>query len=399
MSILEQVLKTARASTLEVESALDAMYVLPEPGFKSELVTLLFEIERLRANIGTGTTPTEIYVELHQLFDTVMSVVSARIEGNHTTVYEAIESSSTSNQQSPTDQLREIINIAETAQFIDSIDLDTPLTHSLIRELHARTVADLEREGDPNPGDYRNQDVAISGSAHTPPSWVTVHAEMTGLLDFANLKVPLNEQMLQIAIAHHRFVWIHPFRNGNGRVSRLFTYAMLRKAIFAKRGYSALNPTSVFGNDRQKYISALELADPLTAEGDAAWATFFARGIRNDLNRVLNLQDHEYVITRLVAPAINGLVSDGVISSNTARVLMVILEKGVVKANDLSFDSTDSASQRSRKITQLRDRLLIRPIHEGARFYTLSLARGPIARKLIQQLDALGFLPKMLSDD
>ncbi|XBH21949.1 Fic family protein [Jonesiaceae bacterium BS-20] len=378
---------------------MNSKYALPEPGFKSELVSLLFEIERLRANIGTGTTPTDIYIELHQLFDTVMSVVSARIEGNHTTVYEAIENSSATNTQPPSDPLREILNIAGTAHFVDSIDLDTPLTHSFIRELHARTVADLEREGDPNPGNYRNQDVAISGSAHTPPSWVTVHAEMTGLLDFANSEVPLNEQMLQIAIAHHRFVWIHPFGNGNGRVSRLFTYAMLRKAIFAKRGYSALNPTSVFGNDRHKYISALELADSLTPEGDAAWATFFVRGIRNDLDRVLNLQDHEYVISHLVAPAINGLVTDGIINSDTARILTVILEKGVVKASDLTFDSADSSSKRSRKITQLRDRFLIRPIHEGARFYTLSLARGPIARKLIQQLDFLGFLPKMLSDD
>lgn len=36
---------------------MDDKYALPEPGFKSELVTLLFEIERLRANIGTGSTP------------------------------------------------------------------------------------------------------------------------------------------------------------------------------------------------------------------------------------------------------------------------------------------------------------------------------------------------------
>lgn len=222
---------------------------------------------------------------------------------------------------------------------------------------------------------------------------------MSGLLDFANRLVPPNEQILQIAIAHHRFVWIHPFGNGNGRVSRLFTYAMLRKAIFAKRGYSALNPTSVFGNDRAKYILALELADSLTPEGDFAWSTFFVRGIRDDLDRVLKLQDHQYVISQLAGPSINGLVADGIVSQDTAKILLVILEKGVVKASDLTFDAKDTSSQRSRKITQLRERLLLRPIHEGARFYTLSLARGPLARKLIQQLDSLGFLPKILSND
>jgi len=29
--------------------------------------------------------------------------------------------------------------------------------------------------------------------------------------------------LLKIAIAHHRFVWIQPFNNGNGRTVHLFT--------------------------------------------------------------------------------------------------------------------------------------------------------------------------------
>ncbi len=37
---------------------------------------------------------------------------------------------------------------------------------------------------------------------------------------------------LKIAIAHHRFVRIHPFQNGNGRMVRLLTYAMLIKYGF-----------------------------------------------------------------------------------------------------------------------------------------------------------------------
>ena len=91
---------------------MDNMYKLPEPAFNSELVTLLFEIERLRTDIGRGSTPVETYMELHYLFDTVMSVVSARIEGNHTTVYEALDNISTQSPRSLEDHLKEIINIA-----------------------------------------------------------------------------------------------------------------------------------------------------------------------------------------------------------------------------------------------------------------------------------------------
>ena len=305
-------------------------YAIPRLDFGPELVATLFEIERLRADIGTGTTPYDTYVELHRLFDVVMSVVSARIEGNHTTVYDAIEQVG-SGATTYEDHFREIANIAETARFIDQIDPRAPLSHSFVRELHRRTVDELLREGDPHPGAYREVEVAITGSAHVPPSWVTVHAEMTSLLEFANAPRPLHEQMLQIAIAHHRFVWIHPFQNGNGRVSRLFTYAMLRKTIFATRGCSALKPTAVFGNQREAYIAALE--------------------------------------------------------------------RGVVKAGDLGPTLQGTASARSRARRSLLDRRILQHAEEGPRFYRLSLSRGPLAPRLIRRLDALGYLPSMLSDD
>ncbi|WP_243233398.1 Fic family protein [Microbacterium sp. CIAB417] len=374
------------------------LYRLPPLAFDSDLVATLFEIERLRADIGTGTTPRDTYAELHRLFDTVMSVVSARIEGNHTTVYEAIDL--VDGIEDPlTEQLREIANITEVARHLDELDPAEPLTHGLIRDLHARTVQGLSREGDPTPGAYRNQDVAITGSAHRPPPWVTVHAEMSSLLEFANAERPLHEQMMQIALSHHRFVWIHPFRNGNGRVSRLFTYAMLRRTIFATRGFSALNPTAVFGNDRAAYIAALEAADALDDEGTIAWASFFAKGIREDITRLIRLQDREYVIDALVGPALARLARDGQITTSEHRALNEVLNRGTVKAGDLAEVLLGTASQRSRIIRDLLDRQLLQHSVEGPRFYRLALSRGPLAPRLIRQLDALGYLPKMLSDD
>lgn len=373
-------------------------YTIPRLDFGSDLVATLFEIERLRADIGTGTTPPDTFFELHRLFDMVMSVVSARIEGNHTTVYDALDQidggSATTDQQ-----LREIANIAETVQFIDALDPSAPLSHALIREMHRRTVDGLTREGDPTPGAYRQVDVAIADSAHIPPSWVSVHAEMTSLLGFANQDRPMHEQMLQIAIAHHRFVWVHPFRNGNGRVSRLFTYAMLRRTIFATRGFSALNPTAVFGNDREAYISALERADDLTDAGTIAWAEFFIRGIRDDVARLVELQDHSFVVDRLIAPALDSLMRDGIITRDEQRALRATADMGVVKAGDLEDALPGTASQRSRAIRAMLDRGLLRHADEGPRFYRLSLARGPLAPRLVRSLDALGYLPKMLSND
>ncbi len=397
--ITGEVSKNTASNPTIGEPPMDDMYRLPEPSFNSELVTLLFEIERLRTEIGRVTAHVETYTELHYLFDTVMSVVSARIEGNHTTVYEALDSITAGSSLSPEDHLKEIINIAATARFIDESDDEQPLTHMFVRELHARTVNGLRREGDATPGQYRRNDVRITGSAHVPPSWVNVHAAMADLLDFANTDFPMNQQMLQISLAHHRFVWIHPFGNGNGRVSRLFTYAMLRRTVFSSRGRSALNPTSVFGNNRAKYIEALEGADSLTDEGDVQWATFFAQGIRDDLNRVIKLQEKEYVLDELVLPTLSKLVEEGIIDEESRQILHIVAEKGVVKAGDLSTVLSRSPSQRSHAIKNLVERNLLRQAANGPRFYHLSLARGPIASRLIRRLDELGHLPKMLSDD
>jgi Fic family protein len=43
--------------------------------------------------------------------------------------------------------------------------------------------------------------------------------------DAARLTKP--RQVIAVAAAHHRFLWIHPFLDGNGRVARLMSHAML----------------------------------------------------------------------------------------------------------------------------------------------------------------------------
>lgn len=40
-----------------------------------------------------------------------------------------------------------------------------------------------------------------------------------------------SESILASAAAHHRLVWIHPFLDGNGRVARLMSHAMLLEAL------------------------------------------------------------------------------------------------------------------------------------------------------------------------
>lgn len=65
------------------------------------------------------------------------------------------------------------------------------------------------------------------------------------------------------AVAQHaHFVGFTHFSNGNGRVVRLITYALLLKYGFnVQTGGRVLNPTAVFCNNREKFYEMLADAD------------------------------------------------------------------------------------------------------------------------------------------
>ena len=88
-------------------------------------------------------------------------------------------------------------------------------------------VSDLKTppigEGDPTPGIYRYKNVRIAKANFVPPDFNQVDSYMNELFEFINRTDLPKYDLLKTAIAHHRFVWIHPFSNGNGRTVRLFT--------------------------------------------------------------------------------------------------------------------------------------------------------------------------------
>lgn len=376
-------------------------YELPSVKFGTELVQRAFEVERLRGDFGrASSTPPVTLVQLHALFQTMMSVVSARIEGNRTTIYDAVRSGPTPDAGAHLEGFREIRNIRVAMEFIDGVDPHAPLTHVFVRELHRISVEGLQREGDPTPGEYRSQDVEISLSEHTPPTHVYVHAEMSEWLEFANREMGTAEQMLHVALAHHRFLWIHPFRNGNGRVSRLLSYAMLRRHGFVSSvGLRAVNPTAVFGNDREGYYNALAAADSLSNDGAIEWCTFFVRGIQEDLERLSSLQDFQFVRDELLYPVVDQLVRSGVATSAQGNALRETIARQPVKAGDLAGALPGTASQRSHAIREMLERELLEQAPQGPRFYAFPVLSPVIAPMVIQRLDTLGYLPRILQGD
>lgn len=376
----------------------------PDFSFSSPLAGTIIDLERLRGDLGSGTTHPTVFVQLRSLFQLMASIMSARIEGNRTSIVDAVAGAAASaegGERTVAEGVKEIVKLQDAAAFIDRVmEQGTPITHSIVRELHKIAVQGLEREGDRTQGAYRTTDVTIGGSSHTPPSPVAVQGDMSELLDFVNQPVEKRLDLLKVAIAHHRFVWIHPFGNGNGRVCRLFTYAiMVSQGFTNSTEYRALNPTSVFGSDRSLYYRMLEDADSLEPEAIIRWCSYLLEGMLDDLAKLNQLSDRSFVLEQLLRPAIKRGVNAGRFSAHEAAALEIVAELTEVKASDLEPAFSGSPQVRSQQIRKLVDRKLLQPVAEGKRSYRLVMAPGPLTTFIIRQLDELGFLPSILQDD
>ncbi len=78
------------------------------------------------------------------------------------------------------------------------------------------------------PGAFRTRDVIVGNhvavSSGAVPRFLNSSEKVFSTLEKA-------QTIFSVAAAHHRLLWIHPFLDGNGRVARLMSYAMLRDAL------------------------------------------------------------------------------------------------------------------------------------------------------------------------
>ena len=369
---------------------------LLNPAFDSPLVDVLTELEHLRRLRLHGSTPAPVFFQLKYIFHMLESLGSARIEGNHTTLADYVESKL--EGQAPSDQLREMANIEEAMDYIEEhFRPGDAITEQLIRELHALTVKDLEREGDVTPGAYRGKQVAIAQSDHLPPDPALVPQYMQELVDFINQDHPTKYDLIKVALAHHRFGWVHPFGNGNGRVVRLLTYALMVKYGFnVQVGGRVLNPTAVFCNDRDRYYAMLARADTGQPEELEAWCTYVLQGVLDELRKVDQLTDADYLNEKIIGPALNYARDRELITAQEASVLLAVSKLGIAKAGDLPMPEM-TAAQRTYQVKKLVERGMLLPIKEGARQYTIGFSNNYLMRGIIKALSEEGFISASLS--
>ena len=144
------------------------------------------------------------------------------------------------------------------------------LSEHLIKQIHTIIVQETDKEW---AGRYRNSNVIIGGADHTPPDALDVPNLMQNLIAWISKEKKHMHVVELAALVHHKFVYIHPFFDGNGRTSRLLMNLILMQAGF---------PLSiVLKNDRKKYYRVLAQADKENLE---PFVRFIAQTVERSLD-------------------------------------------------------------------------------------------------------------------
>lgn len=151
--------------------------------------------------------------------------------------------------------------------------LSTPFDTNFQKEIHKEfysyegmkdflTIKRDDKSIDMIPGQLREEDVMIGDHVAVP------YQELENIMKQFNeayngsirhgLKIM---KILYILSSHHRFVWIHPFLDGNGRTSRLLMDSLI--TFIGIEGYGLWNISRGLARNNSKYKSLLAAADEI----------------------------------------------------------------------------------------------------------------------------------------
>jgi len=171
-------------------------------------------------------------------------------------------------------------NVALKKVVVEAEDKERPLTESFIRDLHRTLLRENYEESRKGPDGITHTYTVHAGIYKTRPNSVkTVTGEiflyaspeetaalMADLVQWYNDEVQKN-RMSPIELAslfHYRYIRIHPFEDGNGRMSRLLVNFILHRF-----GYPMI---VVKSDDKTNYLTALNRCDQVVGPTPAVGA-------------------------------------------------------------------------------------------------------------------------------
>jgi Fic family protein len=342
---------------------------------RGALNELAFELTRLSAGFRRSLPPA-VQPPLADLVRAMNCYYSNLIEGHDTHPVEierALRGDYSRDQKKRDLQLEARAHIA-VQRWIDEGGLPQPraVTVEGIRETHRRFCGHLPEDllwvENPDtrhrarvvPGELRKLDVKVGQhvavSPGALPRFLSRFEQVYGQLGKA-------DGLIAAAAAHHRLLWLHPFLDGNGRVARLMSHAMLLSILDTGALWSVARGLA---RDVQRYRSLLSNCDmrrrndldgrgTLSEEALAEFTRFFLETCIDQVRFMESLVQPERLRARILVWANEEIVL-GALPAQSVRLLEAVLHRGELPRGEVDEIARTGERQGRRILSALLDR-------------------------------------------
>lgn len=203
----------------------------------------------------------------------------------------------------------EVLGYGELLQVIFDNHQEILLEERFVKQLHGILLRHSEKDdwhrgkykSSPNHVEARHPDGRVEVIFHTASPFETP-IEMAELVTAANRALADRKGHPLVVIARFLvgFLAIHPFQDGNGRLSRVLTTLLLLRLGYEYVPYASLE--RVVEDNKVAYYAALRISQAAMRENPSAfgpWLLFFLRSLRAQQENLLAKLDVERSMVRL----------------------------------------------------------------------------------------------------
>jgi Fic family protein len=188
------------------------------------------------------------------------------------------------------------------------------------------------------PGELRTRDVRVGDhiavSPGAVPRFMKRFEEVYG-------RVNKTESILGAAAAHHRLIWIHPFVDGNGRVARLMSHAMLLNTLDSGGVWSVARGLARNVDAYKRHLAAcdqprrndLDGRGNLSEEALAAFTDFFLRTCIDQVTFMEELMQPDRLRARILLWS-EEEIRLGKLPPKSGNILEAVLYRGELPRGD-----------------------------------------------------------------
>ena len=332
---------------------MEPMLISESGGRRSPLADMAAEVAEKSAGFR-ASLPGGMVSALSELVRSMNCYYSNLIEGHDThpiDIERALKADYSADPKKRDLQLEALAHI-NVQKWIDEGGLDGRATTSEgLREAHMRFCSQLPDDllwaTNPNtrerlkviPGEFRSRDVAVGRHIAISPGAVP---RFMARFEEAYRRPGRVDAIIAAATAHHRFVWIHPFADGNGRVVRLMSYAMLRESLNTGGIWSIARGLARSVDDYKTHLANcdqtrrndLDGRGNLSEEALAHFTSYFLRSCLDQIDFMRSLVQPDELRARMLVWTEEQIKADR-LPSKAGSVLEAILFRGEMPRGDV----------------------------------------------------------------